>query len=254
MTVSMCWQRLIFFSVLLTCVAAHADQPPLRILLNSKLAEPYYFFAPASGKQTKRPTLGILVDIQQELAQELKRRPLWTQLPRAQLENAILHGMADVQCAIDKRWVQNRDDYLWTDTLLTASQVVVVNDPAIHTLSDLKGKRIGTILLYRYPDLEAQIGVATWQRDDADADLVNLKKLSQQRLDAVIITQWALQYWQKTQPSLFRQTLRSLALNEQDLRCIVSPNNAILQHELNVAIAALQQRRHIQTIIRRYTH
>lgn len=234
-------------------VTEAADDNSLRILINSKLREPYYFYDSDSLRQHTLPTRGIMIDIQAEIARKIGRRPVWKQLPRSQVEDGILTGQADVQCFVDKRWTERPQDYFWTETVLQSAEWMVSkkrnND--VLTLEKLRNKRIGTIVQYRYPEVEAAFG-EQWKRDDADSDLVNLTKLLNDRVDAIVITELSLRYWRRNKPEFARVEWQHLLLNTHELRCLIAPSNAELQIAINEALQTLKSTHRIQAIINAY--
>lgn len=230
-----------------------ADNPPLRILINSKLAEPYYFRDSSNPRQL--PTRGIMIDIQAEIARKLNRPAQWIQLPRAQLENAILTGKADLQCFISKQWENRPQDYYWSEIILTVkSQLITLSkDDGALDLAKLNKRRIGTIVQYHYPELDKYFGVGKWQRDDADSDWLNLNKLLQGRIDAMEISDWSLQYWRKNKVELKASKFASATLSTEELRCLIAPRDPSLLLTLNDVISELKKSQRINAIISAYT-
>jgi ABC-type amino acid transport substrate-binding protein len=242
-------------AIVVVSLSSHAnDDTSLRVLINSKLREPYYFYADQDKRERDLPTRGIMIDIQTEIARRIKRKPVWRLLPRSQIEDAVLTGQADVQCFIDKRWTERPQDYFWSDTVLVTTEWVIANkNSAITALSAFRDKRIGTIVQYRYPELDALFG-QHWRRDDADSDEVNLNKLQHNRVDAVVISDLALQYWQKHQRLRSPLNEQRWLLGQHDLRCLIAPRNASLQLVINDALAEMKKTQRIQMIVNAYLH
>lgn len=80
----------------------------------------------------------------------------------------------------------SRSRYLWSTPIFDDYNVLVfagARPPAIRLLSDLKGKRYGTVRGYRYLGLETMIADGVIQLDLANDEYSNLRKLLAGRID-----------------------------------------------------------------------
>jgi len=79
-----------------------------------------------------------------------------------------------------------RSRYLWSTPLFEDYNLLVFagpKPPAIHLLSDLKGKRYGTVRGYRYTGLETMVADGVIQLELANDEHSNLRKLLAGRID-----------------------------------------------------------------------
>ena len=136
---------------------------------------------------------GLCDVLVRHLNQQLKGRYRFElqHLPRMRLRRAHLDtplhfdavGLMLAPSFIDD---DGRSRYLWSTPIFEDYNVLVfagATPPPVHLLSDLKGKRYGTVRGYRYMGLESMIADGVVQLDLTNDEHSNLRKLLAGRID-----------------------------------------------------------------------
>jgi ABC-type amino acid transport substrate-binding protein len=192
---------------------------------------------PMSRIENGRLTDGVHKMLGEALARGTGRELRFLLLPRKRIARALQQGEADILCGYTPEWIEG--DFLWTEPVFTAEEVLVTDasQPQPHSIADLRGQAIGTILGYQHPEIEKILG-AGFVRDDSPNMETNLEKLARGRVHHVLIARGVLEY---------RQRLRAFPLNLHppltaasfSTRCAVSRKGHLSLEEANRAIAAI---------------
>jgi polar amino acid transport system substrate-binding protein len=195
---------------------------------------------------------GLLKDFGDVLAHELKMTPRYLPMPRKRVEGAVDSGQADLVCDLRPEWVDARR-WQWSVTVFTNHMIVagLEGKPAIRRTGELADRRIGTILGYRYPELEAALG-KHFLRDEAANDNVNLDKLLHERFDYVITNALFFDFQRKTHAYRWRLGKQSFSITEFDTYCGAAAGARYDMPHINQAIVALRKRGELQAIMDRY--
>lgn len=165
--------------------AAHATPENKEIVVGfNNVAWPPYLIKDPNGK-----IHGIMIDVIKTIASKHGFSVKITSLPEKRAIRAIASGDIDAYSKA-KEWVKNPEAYLWTDPVVDSTDVLIFpKDRPVdfETPDDLKGKKIGAILGYRYPLLEPYFADGRIKRDDVKRDSLMLGKLLRGRDDAAII-------------------------------------------------------------------
>ena len=209
------------------------------------------FHDPARGAAIL--TGGLLKDFGDALARELRLQPRYLTLPRKRVEAALIGGQADLLCDLRPEWLDSKA-WMWSETVFSNNMTIVsrISTPPLSRLQDLTGKRVGTVLGYRYPEVEQQLGVDGFQRDDATSDDINTNKLLNGRFEYMMSNSLYYDYQRKVHP-------RGAALNPEvftirpfDTYCALPPTGRLDIVRVNRAIVALRKRGDMQKIYDRY--
>ncbi|WP_426319266.1 substrate-binding periplasmic protein [Pseudoduganella sp. R-43] len=89
---------------------------------------------------------GVHKMLGEALARGTGRELRFLLLPRKRIARALQQGEADILCGYTPEWIEG--DYLWTEPVFTAEEVLVTDarHPQPHSIADLRGQAIGTIL------------------------------------------------------------------------------------------------------------
>ena len=131
---------------------------------------------------------GLARDIMGHLAERLNLQPVYLNLPRARVEPWLRAGKIDAACFLSPGWVADASKLRWSPTLFHIRQVIV-SPPGATAVSGpdvLAGKRLGTLLNYRYPELEPYFSTRRILRADAPSLASNIAKLRRGRVDAFL--------------------------------------------------------------------
>ncbi|GAB2839801.1 ABC transporter substrate-binding protein [Pseudoduganella ginsengisoli] len=194
---------------------------------------------------------GILKEFGDALSAQLHRQPRYVVLPRTRVEGALLRGHADLLCDLRPEWLDNQS-FLWSDAIISNRMIVAMRreTPAPASLQAMAGARVGTILGYRYPEIEQlQPNVV---RDNAANDSQNLEKLLHGRFNYIVTNRIYFDYQRKVHPERAQLASHHLKITDFDTFCAVGPQGKVGIREVNQAIAVLKARGVIQAILGRY--
>ncbi|MRW93310.1 transporter substrate-binding domain-containing protein [Duganella sp. FT80W] len=181
------------------------------------------------------------------LARQLGRPLQYVELPRTRVMAALENGDGDVLCSYLPQWLPGDVD--WTRAFIPISEVVItrpgVKPPA--SLQELRGKRLGMVLGFRYPELEKVIG-QDYIRDDAPSAPLSIRKWVAGRFDYLV-----------TPTTIFNKQVEAgnippgyhmLTVYDVMTMCAVSRKSAISVGEVNAAIHALEKSGELAKILR----
>jgi ABC-type amino acid transport substrate-binding protein len=119
---------------------------------------------------------GILKDLGEAIAGQLGRRARFDAIPSKRVWTVLREGGADGVCYVMPQWAEGEFD--WSRPLIPDGAVIAAHPsaPPVTRLAQLAGVRIGTVLGYHYPTVEAQLGKG-FVRDDGPTMEHNLSKL-----------------------------------------------------------------------------
>jgi ABC-type amino acid transport substrate-binding protein len=204
--------------------------------------------------QTTAKRLPSSYDFQAEvgklLARQMGRTLVMKYLPRKRYAVALEDGEADLVCGLLPVWMQG--DFDWSIPFIPAADVVLsaarVSPPK--AIKDLKGKRIGTILGYSYPEVQQALGTA-FVRDDTRTAESQLRMLAAGRFD-YMITGLSFYAYRKKAGTLLLALNPPLTIAEYNTECAVSRKGHFTVHELNEAVETLLKGSELPTLLERY--
>ncbi|MFS2005399.1 substrate-binding periplasmic protein [Duganella sp. CT11-25] len=192
---------------------------------------------------------GILKDMGDALAQRMGRRASYLNAGTDAVQPLLTSGRADAMCHVLPLWIDG--DYLWTEPLFPDAEMVVGygNAPHLHSLKDLRDKRVGTVAGYRYPRVEQVLG-KRFARVDAPSMEHNLQSVVKGAVPYTIISEATLAYLKRSDASLpLRPELVFAAFKTQ---CAVSRNSKVPFADVTRALDAMLKDGSIDQILARY--
>jgi polar amino acid transport system substrate-binding protein len=234
--------KLKFFATLcglLLAWSSHADpgeragsgvpSTPLRVLQKQE--------AHAIGT-TPSSTERFQMALGKQLAAQMHRAAFFVELPRNRLAAALETGEGDILCGYLPEWLAGGFD--WSRPFIPVSDVVASlrRVAAPRSIADLRGKRIGTVLGFHYPEIEAGLG-ADFVRDDAVSDAMSLQKMLAGRFDYVLTTKSTVD--SQTRRGNVPRGLNILVIKEFRTMCAVSRHGNVSTGDVNGAIDALEK-------------
>ncbi|SCK19217.1 ABC transporter substrate-binding protein [Vogesella sp. LIG4] len=189
-------------------------------------------------------------DVGELLAARLGREAEFVIRPRKRLPAELNNGGADMVCGYKPEWLPG--PFAWSVPVADLSEVLITpqREPRPRSLAAVAGQPVGTVLGFRYPELEAVLGTR-FIRDDAPSAETNLDKLAAGRIPHVIISSLYLDYQRKR--GRFKLPLHPrLLVSRSQVRCALSPGSRIELRQLNAAIRTLQAEGSLQAVLRHY--
>ena len=168
---------------------------------------------------------------------------------RNRLRSLLVDGGADALCYVRPEWIDGV--YNWTPSFIKDGGVVAarVGTPLITSLADLSGKPVGTVLGYRYPELESALG-HQFVREDAPAMESNLRKLIAGRMEYAILEKIMLDYHLRLDKSIKVRT--DLLYVSFDAQCAFSRTSLIPFSDVEQVINTMIKDGHVNEIFARY--
>ena len=167
---------------------------------------------------------GILKELGDAIGAELGLRVKFVTYPRKRSEDALVHGEVDAVCYARPEWTSIKLN--WTKPFMTNGDMLVIA-PEVSvpdSLSGFSGMTLGTVVGYRYPELEGLIG-QNFNRDDAANMHSNIQKILAGRDQAYIVDKLTFGYEAKLDARLKDLATKSIS-SFQD-RCGFSPASKI---------------------------
>lgn len=193
---------------------------------------------------------GIHRDIGLALARHTKRTPKFMSLPRKRIVRAMEAGEADVLCSYVPEWLDGT--FHWTQPFIPIVQVLIADRsvPRPHSVAELAGKPIGTVLGYAHPELEKVLG-KDFVRADGPTTEANLRKVAAGRVKYAVTGKSFLDYRVKVGDPIL--TLHPpLVVSTYMGQCAVSPKGRVKLAEIDRAIGQMLRDGTVESIVAKY--
>jgi polar amino acid transport system substrate-binding protein len=229
--------------------APAVGEPVLAVAFTAQNEAPYALF---TGGEL---TAGLIHDIGVDLAGRLHRRVAFVSLSRNRIEAALLDGSADLYCGLNPAWIEAPARLRWSPPLFLEHDVFVVRPGGapIADWPDLRGRRIGTILGYRYaPDMEAMFAAGTALRDDSQLVASNFGRLKLGWVDAVLTSEVVMRYQQRTNPDLATFSVAPLVEASNEIYCAAADRPDLPGDQIDAGFGAMLAEGRIEAILASY--
>ena len=196
-------------------------------------------------------TGGLIYEITIAIAEDLNQEYTISTLPRPRMMRDLKQGNLDLVCYISLEWENaSKNDLLWSESLYSYANVLVgKKEFKSKKLNQLSNVTIGTVENYFYHDLEEKFKNRTLLRDDSATVLGSLKKLLDNRLDYVVMTETEFKLYKSTYPELQKS---QFTLDKTNLRCALSKKSSLPLKKINKTIAHLKAKNEFKEIYTRY--
>ncbi|MES2297130.1 MAG: transporter substrate-binding domain-containing protein [Pseudomonadota bacterium] len=238
----------LFLALMAFSAASHGQAPqeakpaaaklPLRFIQKAEVAVSNQSTYSVSAFQT---ALG------KALADQMGRPVVYVGLPRKRLIAGLEAGEGDLVCGYVPDWLAGQFD--WSHPFIPVADLVITSPrvPELHSVAELKGKRVGTVLGFRYPELEEQLG-ADFKRDDGPSNDVSLHKLLAGRYDYLVTTRSLVDNY--TAKGELPPGIHVLVVKEFHTMCAVSRHGNVGVDEVNAAIDAIVRNGTLTVLLR----
>lgn len=192
---------------------------------------------------------GILKDMGDAIAQRLGRHARFISVPSRRVPAVLASGEADGLCYVLPEWIDG--SFHWSQPFIPNGGIIAARNgaPPVHQLVDLADQPVGTVLGYRYPDLEGALG-AHFIREDAPTMESVLRKLAAGRTNYAVVEEITLSYYRRQDPGLPLQAdFRYASFQAQ---CAFSMKTHIPFAQIDQAIDALIQDGSMARVLQRY--
>ncbi|MES2046950.1 MAG: transporter substrate-binding domain-containing protein [Pseudomonadota bacterium] len=192
---------------------------------------------------------GLLKDLGELIASRLARKAKFIIVPSNRVRGVLLGGSADALCYVRPEWIDG--NYNWTPALIQDGAVVAarIGAPVIHTLADLHNVPVGTVIGYRYPEIETALGQG-FVREDAPSMESNMRKLIAGRMEYAILEKMVLDYHLRKDQSI--QLRVDLLYISFDAQCAFSLSSKIPFADVTRVIKKINEDGSADEIFSRY--
>jgi polar amino acid transport system substrate-binding protein len=193
---------------------------------------------------------GIHRDIGLALAQHLQRTPKFLSLPRKRIVRALTDGSADVLCSYVPEWLDG--SFHWTQPFIPISEVLIADSraPRLHTVADLAGKPVGTVLGYAHPEMLELLGDG-FVRADGPTTESNLRKLAAGRI-AYALTGKSFLDWRIKMGDPKLSLHPPLVVRNYMGQCAVSPRGRVPLADIDRAVGQMIREGTVAAIVAKY--
>ncbi|GAB2847235.1 hypothetical protein GCM10027277_14120 [Pseudoduganella ginsengisoli] len=192
---------------------------------------------------------GVLKDLGDLIALRMGRRAVYVSVPSKRVGDVLAAGGADALCYVVPVWIDGH--FNWTKPFITSNAVVVARKdaPVVKSLADLANKPLGTVMGYRYPEIERMLG-KRFVREDAPNTELNFRKLVVGRMQYATIDQIAFEYRVRQDPSLALR--KDVVYASVATQCAFSLQSKIPFAQAEHAIDALVQDGSVAAVLNQY--
>ena len=197
-------------------------------------------------------TGGLLKDFGDALARELRMTPRYLPLPRKRIEDALGAGKVDLLCDQRPEWLEGKQ-WQWSDVVFNNFEVVATraDTRAPLRVAALGNQRVGTVLGYRYPEIESVLG-ERFLRDEAETEAINMTKLLRGRFNYAMDNALHYEFQRMVHPERRRLHPAPYRVRPIDTYCAMPRDGKVSLQQVNRAIASLRRRGDMEASLDRY--
>lgn len=192
----------------------------------------------APGKTPASRRSGFQQAMAAALGRQLQRPVQLMPLPRKRMMGALEAAEGDIVCGYSPAWFKGDVD--WTRPFIPTSEVLIASHrvPPPTTLEDVRGKTVGTVLGFNYPEVQRRLG-AGFVRDDAPSLELTLRKWQGGRFDYFLATGVTVdrQFASGELAAGFSQ----FVISEEKTGCAIARKGTLRVAEVNAAIDAIEK-------------
>ncbi len=221
--------------------AAADDDHTLTVGVTENDAAPSMIFSYSPQPQLDG---GLWKDLLDSIAHQLGQRVQYLPLARKRMDSYLQGGQIDMVCNTNPAWWEAPERFHWS--LPLSEQVERFVSPLtlherITSLSQLNGRRIGTVIGYHYPALAHAFAHGA-QRIDQQQGNLQLRAAASGVVDVAVVDELSFAWWLKNNLREAHQVqLQPLVLSRMPLSCALSRRSHLAPASLNHAIRTLQQ-------------
>ncbi len=225
-------------------VEAARDKGEFRTAIPAGLAPPLLI-------ENKGKKEGLIVDYATALAEAMGRKATFSVVTRYRLNGYLQKGQMDALCYNSTLWDDNRQNVDFSKVLFIKREIVIGPSPMPKTVEGLKGKTLGTILLYVYPALDPYFESKKIIREDNFSEEANLKKLLHGRISYVVTDQIFLDYFRLQDPNIVKNR-QAMFLKDYPISCSISRKGHVTKKELDHAIDEIKRSGKLEQLFKKY--
>jgi len=181
------------------------------------------------------------------LGKQLGMKVQFLGLPRKRMTSALESGDGDIVCGYLPAWFKG--DFNWSRTFIPTSEVLIASKrvPAPASIEAVRGKTVGTVLGFHYPDIEQKLG-ADFVRDDAPSLNLTVRKWQAGRFDYFLTTGQSIE--KQFPHGELAAGYNLLVVSEVKSGCAVSRKGHVTVEQVSAALDALEKNGEMTRLLR----
>ncbi|WP_349814452.1 substrate-binding periplasmic protein [Metapseudomonas boanensis] len=218
--------------------------------------ELHWGFGPAEGMpyvQVSDHALlgGFIRRLGEQVAETLGVTVSFVETPNKRIEESLKNGRIHVICNTNPEWLADAPAFHWSPPLFEETHALLQHrDSApVTSLTDLKGKTVGTTLGFTYsmPLMEAFANKQVIRQDIRDLD-TRLNLLSRKRLDAIIEMRRSLTFELAVRPGL-PLVSSPWVIDRYSMHCAYGPRLPVTAEQLDATLQSLRDSGEIERLL-----
>ena len=224
----------------LTAQAAPQAAPPATIRYVHKVED-------APGKTQASRRSGFQQAMAAAFGRQFNRPVKLMPLPRKRMMGALESAEGDIVCGYSPAWFKGDVD--WTRPFIPTSEVLIASHRVARpaTLEELRGKTIGTVLGFNYPEVQRRLG-AGFVRDDAPSLELTLRKWQGGRFDYFLATGVTVE--RQFASGELAAGFSQLVISEEKTGCAIARRGTLRVADVNAAIDAIEKSGELARLLR----
>lgn len=240
---------LFFTQIMWVSSFCYADSTELKVGMNTSWGEPLVFF-----KENEAPKKGIIIELAQAILKEAKINHSWVILPRNRTEEKFLNGEIDLRVFLNPTWTSKPEEHEWSDVIFEDKNVVVQASKKnkVKNYEAIKGKKMGAVLGYYYPQLDAFFNSGDLVRVNAETQNALLMMLDNQKIEYGVTSIFAAKYFLKKKSKNKLLGLSQIDVSVYPIHIAARKGETETIKKINAAIAKLKKSKKIDHILKKY--
>lgn len=201
----------------------------------------------APGKTPASRRSGFQQAMAAAFGRQLQRPVKLMPLPRKRMMGVLESAGGDIVCGYSPAWFKGDVD--WTRPFIPTSEVLIASHRVARpaTLEDVRGKTIGTVLGFNYPEVQRRLG-AGFVRDDAPSLELTLRKWQGGRFDYFLATGVTVE--RQFASGELAAGFSQLVISEEKTGCAIARQGTLRVAEVNAAIDAIEKSGELARLLR----
>ncbi len=228
---------LLFF---LISILSLADAKPkaIRYSVVESWTEPYAYV-----DKEKALVGGAMKEIFEGISKQLDSKSEFHYYSRNRVESAVASDKIDIRCLTNESWVSKPEMYYWSSPLFHFANGIVwkKGTQAIKKLSDLNGKRLGTVTGYVYKNLEDLISQGKLKRLDTQNEAINIGLLEKKRVQYIFIELGTFHWQVQAHKISSLKSAESLLVESIPIKCGILKSSTVDPKAFEAGLEKMRQ-------------
>ncbi len=191
---------------------------------------------------------GILFDTVKLITDEAGLGVKLLSVPRKRISQFLIERQLDLHCIANPAWYTDQQ-LSWSESIFPNADIVVTHKQIKHinALLEQPSFSLGTVLGYRYPELEQALESGKIKRADSVSSRGSMARFIKGELDGFVIAKNEANYL------MHLDRFNYFEINNTFIHCAYGPSlSSQTQQKLNSAITRLKEKQAFKTMLQQY--